>query len=429
MAPQTIHHRATSILVIGAGELGSAILDSLTTHPLYSPSTTKISLAVRPSTLTSPTPEKQAHQHTYREKGVHLVPADLEAWSEDDLARMLRDGQYTAVIHAGGFGVGAGTMLKLTRAVLSAAAANTNTNTTNGTDTADTNNPGSVGNSGSVEYYVPWQFGADYDAITRAGGQGMFSEQIDVRDLLRSQQRVDWVIVSCGIFMSFLFQEFWGVMQCERSEHDQKRREHGQTQSEHEQKQSEHQQKQSEHQREQSEHHHEGNATQNQNQDQSQDKIITITALNSWSDWITTTTATDIAKCTAELLYCPDTPVNQPVYIAGDTLTYSEFADAIERAVADTDTDTTTSTSRKSNSSHHSKHTPLLVRNVWPLEYLREESRRDPDNQLKRYRVVFAEGRGLSWPKEQTWSWKRGMKMEGVEEWVKKNWNWNWGGL
>jgi len=49
-------------------------------------------------------------------------------------------------------------------------------------------------------------------------------------------------------------------------------------------------------------------------------------------DWITTTAVEDIATSTAELLFTSDAPLNRPVYIAGNTLTYAELADAVARA-------------------------------------------------------------------------------------------------
>ncbi|KIX09079.1 uncharacterized protein Z518_00157 [Rhinocladiella mackenziei CBS 650.93] len=305
--------RAKSILVLGAGELGTAILDALTSHPLYNPSSTAITLMIRPSSSSHPTPEKQAQQSLFREQGIRLVGGDFESSSEAELTDLFRP--YTAVLHAGGMTNSSGTMMKITRAVLAA----------------------------GVLYYVPWQYGVDYDIVTRQGGQGMFSEQIDVRDLLRSQTKADWVVLSCGIFMSFLFEEFWGVVK------------------------------------------------------PVEDKIQ-VTALNSLSDILTVTATKDIGRCMAELLYCRDTPVNCSVYVAGDTWTYAEFAEAVARGTG-----------------------KEVIRHECPVEYLREESQRDPGNQIKRYRVVFAEGRGLSWPKENTWSAERGMQMEGVEEWVRRN--------
>ncbi|KAI1614726.1 NmrA-like family protein [Exophiala viscosa] len=309
--------RAKSILVIGAGELGTAIIQALTSHALYSPSSTKITLMVRPSSLTNPSPEKVQQHTTLRNQGINLVGADIEASTQDELSNLFRP--YTAIMHAGGMTSQPGTMLKVTQAVLSA----------------------------EVEYYIPWQHGVNYDAITRRGGQGMFAEQIDVRDLLRSQTATQWTIISCGIFMSFLFEEYWGVVV------------------------------------------------------PLADGEVQVTALNSWDDMITTTTAEDIGRVTAGLVFDGTAPVNQPVYIAGDTLSYGQFADVVRRA-----------TGRQ------------VVRRVWPVEFLRDESRMDPGDKLKRYRVVFAEGVGLSWPLESTWSARKGMRMVTVEEYVRDKFRW-----
>lgn len=327
--------RAESILVIGAGELGLAIINAILSHPLYSPTTTHVTLMIRPSSLSQPSPEKASQNKSLVAQGVSLVGGDIESLALPALTSLLQDGEYTAVLHAGGMTLAAGTMLKLTRAALAAE---------------------------NVRYYVPWQHGVDYDIIGREGGQGMFSEQIEVRELLRAQHSTDWVIVSCGIFMSFLFEEFWGVVARRKTS-----REHGEG---------------------------EGQA--------SARETVQVTALNSWDDLITTTTAADIGTCTAELLFSSDAPVNQPVYIAGDTLTYGAFADTIERVLEPKGVE--------------------IVRREWPLSYLRQESEKDPEDKLKKYRVVFSEGRGLSWPKEGTWSDKMGIKMMGVEEYVRKNW-------
>ncbi|KAL6244001.1 hypothetical protein RBB50_008870 [Rhinocladiella similis] len=305
--------RTKSILVIGSGELGSAILQGLLSHPLYDARASSISLLVRPTTLSSPSPEKAKQQVEFQALGIKLVAGDIEA-SQDELTALFQP--YTSVLHAGGMALPAGSLLKLTRAVLAA----------------------------GVQYYAPWQHGVDYDVIGRQGGQGMFSEQIDVRDLLRAQSSTAWVVISCGIFTSFLFEDFWGVVKKLP-----------------------------------------GNKVQ-------------VTALNSWEDIITTTRADDIARCTAELVFNADAPVNEPVYIAGDTLTYGQFADVVGRAL-----------NRE------------VIRQAWPLGYLREESQKDPEDKLKRYRVVFAEGRGLSWPKEETWSAQRGLKLMGVEEWIRQH--------
>ncbi|KIX94063.1 uncharacterized protein Z520_10089 [Fonsecaea multimorphosa CBS 102226] len=322
--------RTKSILVLGAGELGLAILDAILSHPDFSPSTTRLTLLIRPSSLTSPSPAQQSQQSLLRSRGVVLMGGDIESSLQSSLAELFAP--FTAVIHAGGMTLPPGTMTKVTRAVLDA----------------------------RVGYYVPWQHGVDYDVIGREGGRGMFSEQIDVREMLRGQvqnggTKTDWAIVSCGMFMSFLFEDFWGIVRRVPSP--------------------------------------------SPSPDARREKIQ-LTALNSWDDLITTTTAEDIGKCTAQLLFTGDSPVNTPVYIAGDTLTYGAFADTVEPVVS-----------------------PLgieVVRQVWPLTFLREESEKDPGDKIKRYRVVFAEGKGLSWPKERTWSAMQGIKMEGVDEYARR---------
>ncbi|OAP64728.1 hypothetical protein AYL99_00700 [Fonsecaea erecta] len=341
---QALPPRTKSILVLGAGELGLAMLHAILAHPRFSPATTtRLTLLIRPRSLAHPTPAQQALQAELRSRGVDIIAGDIEASSQAALAALFAP--FTAVIHAGGMTLPRGTVTKVTRAVLEA----------------------------RVPYYVPWQYGVDYDVIGREGGQGMFSEQIDVRELLRGQETTttDWVIVSCGIFMSFLFEDFWGVVKRLPSPPA-------------------------------SSSAIEGNRAAAAAAGREK---IQITALNSWDDLITTTTAADIGKCTAELLFTPDAPVNTPVYIAGDTLTYRELADTIERAVADVDVGVDSE----------------VVRQVWPLGHLRAESEADPGDMIKRYRVVFAEGKGLSWPKgeERTWSARQGFKMVGVDEYVR----------
>jgi hypothetical protein len=44
-----------------------------------------------------------------------------------------------------------------------------------------------------VKRYFPWQFGVDYDVIGGGSAQDLFDEQLDVRDLLRSQDRTEWL--------------------------------------------------------------------------------------------------------------------------------------------------------------------------------------------------------------------------------------------
>ena len=196
-----------------------------------------------------------------------------------------------------------------------------------------------------VRLYLPWQFGVDYDVIGPTGGFGLFAEAYSVRELLRSQSNTQWVIVSNGIFTSLLFEDHWGVVK------------------------------------------------------KLEDGKIQVTALNSWDDWITATDARDIGECTAELVLNDEEPRNQAVYIAGDTLTYRDFANVVEKETG-----------------------KEVAKEVWPLEELKEKARQDPENKLRKYRVVFSEGRGLSWPKEKTWNVSKGMDYQDIAGWIRENW-------
>ncbi|KAI6316270.1 hypothetical protein MCOR14_000371 [Pyricularia oryzae] len=170
------------ILVLGAGELGDAILDALTRSPLYSPLRHPISLLVRPETITNTDAAKHARVRAYEAKNIKLVGGDLFGASETDLAGTLS--RYTTVIHANGMTAPPGTQLKICRAALAA----------------------------QVARYVPWQFGVDYDVLGPLAGGGLFAEACKVRSVLRAQDAVRWTVVSCGIFTSFLFEESWGVV-------------------------------------------------------------------------------------------------------------------------------------------------------------------------------------------------------------------------
>ena len=305
-----------SILVIGAGELGTATVDGIVNHPSYDPSSSSLTLMLRPSNNHPATPEKQTKLRRFQDRGVKSTPGDIDHDSLESLTHVFSS--YAIVIQAAGMMSPPGTLHKVTQAVLDA----------------------------GVSLYIPWQHGVDYDVIGRGGGEGLFSEQVGVREMLRAQYKTHWLIVSCGMFMSFLFEEWWGVVT------------------------------------------------------KLPDGGFKVTALNSWEDWITATTAADIGKITAELLFRPDTPRDQPVFIAGDTLTYAGLADTLSKVTG-----------------------KEVKRDVWPLAYLKEEAKRDPRDKLKKYRIVFSEGKGLSWPMKDTWSAKNGIEMEDVATWARAHYS------
>ncbi len=228
-----------SILVLGAGELGLAMLRALAKRVAQRPGI-NLNVLLRPESINTQTIDKRRGLAEIRSLGVQIVPADLAADSPAALATLFRN--FHTVIGCTGFAGGRGTQRKLARAVLDA----------------------------GVSRYVPWQFGLDYDAIGRASAQELFDEQLDVRDLLRAQTRTEWVIVSTGLFTSFLFEPAFGVVDLAQN---------------------------------------------------------SVHALGSWDTAVTVTTSEDIGTLTAEILFTEPTIVNRVVYTAGDTITYAQLAD------------------------------------------------------------------------------------------------------
>lgn len=299
-----------SILVLGAGELGMAVLRSLAKHVALFSGTT-LTVLLRPSTITSQEPSKQRNLATLQSLGIKFLLGDLAAGSIADLAVLLRN--FHTVIGCTGFVAGSTIQLKLARAVLEA----------------------------DVRRYIPWQFGVDYDVIGRGSAQDLFDEQLDVRDLLRAQDRTEWVIVSTGMFTSFLFEPSFGVVDLAQN---------------------------------------------------------TVHALGSWDTAVTVTTSEDIGILTAEIIFAEPRIINRVIYTAGDTVTYAQLADIVESIL-----------SRK------------VQRVEWNVSRLKEELAKDPDDHIKKYRVVFAEGKGVSWAVDKTFNVQREMEVTGVARWAQEN--------
>ncbi|KAJ7185865.1 saccharopine dehydrogenase-like oxidoreductase [Mycena filopes] len=291
-----------STLVIGAGELGLAVIQSLTANP--SPNSA-LSVLLRPS-------EKPSHRTLLSELAtlnVAVVYGDAAHDSVDAIASLLRG--YGTVISCVGFAAGPGTQMKLARAALAAA----------------------------VPRYMPWQFGVDYDVIGRGSPQDLFDEQLDVRALLRAQSQTLWKIVSTGMFTSFLFEPAFGVVDLDAA---------------------------------------------------------VCRALGGWDTSVTVTTPEDIGMLTARIAG-DQWDGSGVVYTAGDTITYGALADVVEKALG-----------------------REVKREVWSVENLVKELKGDPTNGTKKYRAVFAMGRGVSWPIEGTYNYQKGIAVEGVEVWLQK---------
>ena len=224
-------------LVIGAGELGIAVINGLLGR--RADSGRSISVLLR-------TPIDETGERTVqllKDRGLHIIHADLATETVDGLAAIFTG--FDTVICCTGFVGGPGTQRKITTAVLQA----------------------------GVERYVPWQFGVDYDVIGRGSGQEVFDEQFDVREMLRRQSATQWIIVSTGMFTSFLFEPWFGLVDLENAR---------------------------------------------------------VHALGSWDNRLTVTTSEDIGKLTAAILAHEPRIRNAVVYVAGDTFCYARLADMVE---------------------------------------------------------------------------------------------------
>ncbi|KAL4877025.1 hypothetical protein BJY04DRAFT_199119 [Aspergillus karnatakaensis] len=177
------------ILVLGAGELGTQVLLSLAQHPAAKETNAPISVLLRPSTISSPSPGKEKELATLNENNITFIPGDVATDTPATLSSTFKD--YHTIISCTGFSAGRGTQLKIANAVLAA----------------------------KVPRFIPWQFGVDYDIIGRGSAQDLFDEQLDVRDLLRSEKNKEtkWVIISTGMFTSFLFEPGLGVVDLEKN--------------------------------------------------------------------------------------------------------------------------------------------------------------------------------------------------------------------
>jgi hypothetical protein len=157
------------------------VLRNLAKHlALHSGST--LTVLLRPSTIASDSPSKRRDIAELQSLGINLLPGDLVAASTADLSTLFE--RFHTVIGCTDFVAGRHIQVKLAQAALGA----------------------------GVRRYFPWQFGVDYDVIGRGSAQDLFDEQLDVRELLRSKDRMEWVIISTGMFTSFLFEPSFGVV-------------------------------------------------------------------------------------------------------------------------------------------------------------------------------------------------------------------------
>lgn len=233
-----------SILVLGAGELGMPVIRNLARLAVSHPGT-RISVMLRATSIDSALPEKQRVVDEIRALGVNIVAGDLVTESVEALAATFA--QFDTVIGCTGYAAGRDTPMKVARAAVKS----------------------------GIPRYFPWQFGVDFDAIGRGGPQDLFDAQLDVREYLRSQTAMDWVIISTGMFTSYLFEPDFGVVDLVGHK---------------------------------------------------------VNALGSASNAVTLTTPDDIGAMTARIVFHAPAIRNEIVYLAGDTIRYGDLPDILQKA-------------------------------------------------------------------------------------------------
>ena len=231
-----------NILVLGAGELGLPVLRNLARKAKVVEGA-RINVLLRASAIESREPNKRNDIAEIRDLGIEIVSGDLVKSSIDELSAVFA--RYDTVIGCAGYAAGIDTPMKLARAALQA----------------------------RIPRYFPWQFGVDFDVIGRGGPQDIFDAQLDVRELLRSQRQTEWVIISTGMFMSYLFEPEFGVVDLQND---------------------------------------------------------AVHALGTLDTAVTLTTPEDIGALTAEIVFATPRIRNEIVYLAGDTVTYGEVADKLQ---------------------------------------------------------------------------------------------------
>ncbi len=294
-----------NILVLGAGELGMAVLRELAARP-----EARVTVMLRPSAIDNTPAHKRQTLEELDTLGIEVLPGDAVNDSTEQLAAQFSG--FDTLISCLGFVAGRGTQVKLARAALQS----------------------------EVKRYVPWQFGVDYDVIGRGSPQDLFDEQLDVRQLLRAQSRLQWLIISTGMFTSFLFEPAFGVVDLAQN---------------------------------------------------------TVRALGSWNTAVTVTTPEDIGRLTAVILFDPER-VNQVVYVTGDTLTYGQLADTVDRVLNRT-----------------------VERVKWTVHALMADLAAAPDDPMRKYRAVFAEGKGVAWAKAQSYNGERQLETTTVAQWMERH--------
>jgi len=235
------------VLVLGAGQLGAAVLKHLIPAVIQLKGTVSVVVS---SGAWGERGQPRSDAHKDLEKaGAKLIPVDVAASTIESLKEQFEG--FDTIINCMGFVAGSGTQLKITRAVLDA----------------------------GVRRFFPWQFGVNYDVVGKGSGQPVWDEQYDVRTMLRAQNTTEWVIISTGMFTSFLFEPEFDVVNLSKK---------------------------------------------------------TINALGSWDTQVTVTAPEDIGHLTTEIYLQLPRIVDEVIFVAGETTTYGDLAKTVERVTQQT---------------------------------------------------------------------------------------------
>lgn len=323
----------SQVLIIGAGDLGLPILTCLATRL---PPTSTLTVLLRPlSSATTPSDSKAAQTALLRRLAILTLHVDIATASHAALVALLAP--FATVIVCTGMST-RGTHVRLAEAAAAA----------------------------GVHRYVPWQFGVDYDMITEGAAGGLFDEQKAVRRVLRGQESMRWVVVSTGLFASFLFEGMFGVVEglgaAEREAWG-------------------------------------GEAVGKRGE-------VVARALGGWETEVTVTATSDIGAITADIVLDEtgwaegddrEGRMGRVVYVAGETVTYGKVAEVVEKVLG-----------------------REVTRELWTVPELEKRMAEDPNNVMKKYQCVFGQGVGVSWPAEKTWNAQKKIHVMGVEDWPRE---------
>ena len=59
-----------------------------------------------------------------------------------------------------------------------------------------------------------------------------------------------------------------------------------------------------------------------------------------------------------------------------------------------------------------------MQRDLWTVTQLQDELAQKPTAPLRKYRLIFAEGRGVAWPEKKTFNWQRAVLVKNTEQWL-----------